>query len=96
MFAILPLVAPTRNPRATSWVYRGAVTLTTTGAKHPMTAYAKKLWNDTSGQGLAEYALLLGIIVVGVIVLLQGMGMSIQKIFTKANSDLETAAAAAS
>jgi Flp pilus assembly pilin Flp len=60
-----------------------------------MLAFAKKLWTDTSGQGLAEYALLLGIIVIGVIVLLQGMGLSIRTLFTKANSDLETAASAA-
>lgn len=55
-------------------------------------ALAKKFWDDESGQGLAEYALLLGLIVIGVVVLIQGMGVSIQKIFTKANSDLATAA----
>ena len=57
-----------------------------------MMALAKKFWDDESGQGLAEYALLLGLIVIGVVVLIQGMGISIQKIFTKANSDLATAA----
>jgi Flp pilus assembly pilin Flp len=61
-----------------------------------MEGCAKKLWNDTSGQGLAEYALLLGLVIIGVIVLVQGIGISIQKIFTKTNADLETAAAAAS
>ena len=61
-----------------------------------MMALAKKLWNDESGQGLAEYALLLGLIVIGVVLLIQGMGISIQKIFAKANSDLTTAAAKAS
>jgi pilus assembly protein Flp/PilA len=53
---------------------------------------ARNFWNDESGQGLAEYALLLGLIVIGVIILIQGMGVSIQKIFTKANQDLATAA----
>jgi pilus assembly protein Flp/PilA len=57
-----------------------------------MMELAKKFWNDESGQGLAEYALLLGLIVIGVVVLIQGMGISIKKIFTKANSDLATAA----
>jgi pilus assembly protein Flp/PilA len=57
-----------------------------------MMALARKFWNDDSGQGLAEYALLLGLIVIGVVVLIQGMGVSIQKIFTKANADLKTAA----
>jgi pilus assembly protein Flp/PilA len=57
-----------------------------------MMELAKKFWDDESGQGLAEYALLLGLIVIGVVVLIQGMGISIQKIFTKANEDLATAA----
>ena len=58
-----------------------------------MIALAKKLWNDESGQGLSEYALLLGLIVIGVVLLIQGMGVSIKKIFNKANTDLATAAA---
>jgi pilus assembly protein Flp/PilA len=57
-----------------------------------MLTLARRFWNDESGQGLAEYALLLGLIVIGVVVLIQGMGVSITKIFTKANTDLETAA----
>ena len=57
-----------------------------------MMEMAKNFWNDESGQGLAEYALLLGLIVIGVVVLIQGMGISINKIFTKANDDLGTAA----
>lgn len=57
-----------------------------------MMKLAKKFWDDESGQGLAEYALLLGLIVIGVVVLIQGMGISIKKIFTKANTDLGTAA----
>lgn len=60
-----------------------------------MMALAKKFWNDESGQGLAEYALLLGLIVIGVVVLIQGMGVSIKKIFGVANRDLATAAATA-
>ena len=50
-----------------------------------MTNLAKKLWNDESGQGLAEYALLLGLIVVGVVVIIKGMGGHIKNIFNKAN-----------
>ena len=57
-----------------------------------MMAFVQKLWDDESGQGLAEYALLLGLIVVGVVILIQGMGVSIKKIFNKANTDLKTAA----
>ena len=53
----------------------------------------RAFWNDDSGQGLAEYALLLGLIVVGVVVLIQGMGVSIKNIFGRANSELQSAAA---
>jgi pilus assembly protein Flp/PilA len=60
-----------------------------------MMELARKFWNDESGQGLAEYALLLGLIVIGVVVLIQGMGVSIKKIFGVANRDLSTAAAGA-
>jgi pilus assembly protein Flp/PilA len=58
-----------------------------------MMELARKFWNDESGQGLAEYALLLGLIVIGVVVLIQGMGGSIEKIFGQANIDLGKAAA---
>lgn len=50
-----------------------------------------RFWNDDSGQGLAEYALLLGLIVIGVVVLIKGMGVHIRNIFTKANEELATA-----
>jgi pilus assembly protein Flp/PilA len=56
-----------------------------------MMDFARKLWNDESGQGLAEYALLLGLIVVGVIVFIQGMGGHIKNLFGKANNELTTA-----
>jgi pilus assembly protein Flp/PilA len=58
-----------------------------------MRELVEKFWADESGQGLAEYALLLGLIVIGVVVLIQGMGISIKGIFNKANTDLGTAAA---
>ena len=68
------------------------ITLTMERRKHGMMELAKRFWNDESGQGLAEYALLLGLIVVGVVILIQGMGVSIKNIFAKANSELKTAA----
>ncbi len=52
---------------------------------------AKNFWNDESGQGLAEYALLLGLIVIGVVVFIQGMGGHIKNLFGKANNELTTA-----
>jgi Flp pilus assembly pilin Flp len=56
-----------------------------------MTALVKSFWQDDSGQGLAEYALLLGLIVIGVIVFIQGMGGHIKNLFGKANNELTTA-----
>jgi pilus assembly protein Flp/PilA len=56
-----------------------------------MKALAAKLWNDESGQGLTEYALLLGLIVVGVVLIIAGMGSHIKNIFNEANNDLSSA-----
>jgi pilus assembly protein Flp/PilA len=56
-----------------------------------MVKMAQLFWNDESGQGLSEYALLLGLIVVGVVLFIQGMGNSIRGIFSKANTALATA-----
>jgi pilus assembly protein Flp/PilA len=56
-----------------------------------MVNLAKAFWNDESGQGLAEYALLLGLIVVGVVLIIKGMGTHIKNIFNKANNSLATA-----
>ena len=52
---------------------------------------AKAFWSDESGQGLAEYALLLGLIVVGVVLIIKGMGTHIKSIFNKANTSLASA-----
>ena len=56
-----------------------------------MLELARKFWNDESGQGLTEYALLLGLIVLGVVIFIQGMGGHIENLFAKANNELETA-----
>jgi pilus assembly protein Flp/PilA len=56
-----------------------------------MMQLAKKFWNDESGQGLAEYALLLGLIVVGVVLFIQGMGVHIKNLFSRANNELSKA-----
>ena len=56
-----------------------------------MLKLAKGFWTDESGQGLSEYALLLGLIVIGVVLIIKGMGTSIKNIFGRANNDLTTA-----
>jgi pilus assembly protein Flp/PilA len=56
-----------------------------------MRKLATQLWKDESGQGLAEYALLLGLIVIGVVAIIAGMGTHIKNIFNKTNTALTTA-----
>jgi pilus assembly protein Flp/PilA len=56
-----------------------------------MLKLAKGFWTDESGQGLSEYALLLGLIVVAVVVIIKGMGSHIKNIFSKANNELANA-----
>lgn len=51
----------------------------------------QRFMRDESGQGLSEYALLLGLIVVGVVAFILGMGGHIKNIFTKANNALSSA-----
>jgi pilus assembly protein Flp/PilA len=53
---------------------------------------ASQLWKDESGQGLAEYALLLGLIVIGVVAIIAGMGTHIKSIFPTATDTLCSAA----
>ena len=56
-----------------------------------MRKLATQLWKDESGQGLAEYALLLGLIVIGVVAIIASMVTHIRNIFNKANTDLSSA-----
>ena len=56
-----------------------------------MIALAKKLWNDESGQGLVEYALILGLISIVAVAILTTMGTSVRSIFTKINTALTNA-----
>ena len=52
----------------------------------------KALWLDESGQDLAEYALLLALIAIVVIVALRLLGPTIADLFNTIESELATAA----
>ena len=69
----------------------GQTTRTPNHRELVMRNLASQLWKDESGQGLAEYALLLGLIVIGVVAIIAGMGTHIRSIFNKANDNLNTA-----
>lgn len=60
-----------------------------------MTKLLNTFWNDESGQGLSEYALLLGLLVIGVVAFITTMGDSIETIFSEANTDMSLAASKA-
>ena len=53
----------------------------------------KALWLDESGQDLAEYALLLALIAIVVIVALRLLGPTIANLFNTIEGELSTAAA---
>jgi pilus assembly protein Flp/PilA len=48
----------------------------------------KQMWSEDDGQGLVEYGLLLGIIVVGAIVAILAIGPKVATYFSKTASNL--------
>ena len=59
-----------------------------------MIALVKNLWNDESGQGLTEYALILGLISVVAIAILVAFGEEIARVFNQAGDEMSTAGVA--
>ena len=49
----------------------------------------KRLWKEEEGQGLVEYAILIGLIVVGVIVIVAAIGGWVTGRFGALNNDLQ-------
>ena len=56
-----------------------------------MRKFMRSLWRDDSGQDLAEYALLLGLIALVVIGAVTAVGGSIGEFFNDAKKDLDDA-----
>lgn len=54
-----------------------------------MLAQLKSLWTDESGQDLAEYALLLALIAIIVIVAVRVLGPTIRQVFSDINTELQ-------
>lgn len=52
-------------------------------------AQLKALWTDESGQDLAEYALLLALIAIVVIVAVRLLGPTIRDVFSEINTELQ-------
>ena len=55
-----------------------------------MTQLFKSFWTDESGQTLAEYALLLGLIAIVVILVLVVLGQQIRNVFNAIRNHLST------
>jgi pilus assembly protein Flp/PilA len=56
-------------------------------------AWALKIWKDTKGQDLIEYALMAGFVAVAAGAIMPGVATSISQIFSKITSALSGAAA---
>lgn len=57
-----------------------------------MITLIKKLWNDESGQGLVEYALIIALVGVVLVVALQTLAGGIGGVFASATGKLDAAA----
>lgn len=55
----------------------------------------KKMMKDQKGQGLAEYALIIALVVIGAAAILTTMGKDIRSILTAVSTELTNAAPAA-
>ena len=59
-----------------------------------MKTFCKDLWQDTEGQDLVEYALMVGLVAVAAVAVVPQMATQINIIFNKVNTTLTSAAAA--
>jgi pilus assembly protein Flp/PilA len=59
----------------------------------PMKTFCKCLWQDTQGQDLVEYALMVGLVAVAAVAVVPQMATQINTIFNKVTSVLTSAAA---
>jgi pilus assembly protein Flp/PilA len=59
----------------------------------PMKTFCERLWQDTQGQDLVEYALMVGLVAVAAVAVVPQMATQINTIFNKVTSILTSAAA---
>lgn len=57
-----------------------------------MKSFCKRLWKDTQGQDLVEYALMVGLVAVAAVAVVPQMATQINTIFNKVTSVLTSAA----
>ena len=57
-----------------------------------MKTFCKSLWQDTQGQDLVEYALMVGLVAVAAVAVVPQMAIQINTIFNKVTSTLTSAA----
>jgi pilus assembly protein Flp/PilA len=55
-----------------------------------MTNLVKRFWNDESGQGLTEYALIIALVAIGLIAVLLVFRNQIGGVFDRASNDLNS------
>ncbi len=59
--------------------------------RHTINSVVRRLWKDTSGQGLVEYALIIALVAVGLIAILIVLRNSIGNVFNNASTQLNNA-----
>lgn len=57
-----------------------------------MKTFCKSLWQDTEGQDLVEYALMVGMVAVAAVAAMPALSTSISTVFSKVSSTLTSAA----
>ena len=57
-----------------------------------MKTFCKRLWQDTEGQDLVEYALMVGMVAVAAVAAMPALSTSISTVFSKVSSTLTSAA----
>ena len=57
-----------------------------------MKRFCKDLWQDTQGQDLVEYALMVGMVAVAAVAAMPGLSTSVSTVFSKVSSTLTSAA----
>ena len=61
-----------------------------------MKTFCKNLWNDTQGQDLVEYALMVGLVAFAAVAVVPSMATQINTIFNKVTTTLSTASGSGS
>ena len=85
----MPLISPNRvdfgSLKPEDWISEGHIK---TG-EEPVTKFLHNLWNDESGQDIAEYAVMLAVILVIVVGTIRLIGSNANTVFSEVGSAIQ-------